>query len=81
MMDGSEREFVPYSFPFLGFPGFRFYQRLPFVKWYWYFFGTENRNGIELYHYKIPINVSLSLDMKPGTSNSDKWYRKFRSFR
>ena len=41
------------------------------------FFGTEKRNTI----YKIPVNFSLSLDMKPGTSNLDKWYRKFRSFR
>ena len=41
------------------------------------FFGTENRNTI----YKILVNLSLSLNMKPGTSNLDKWYRKFRSFR
>ena len=38
------------------------------------FFGTENRNTI----YKILVNLSLSLNMKPGTSNLDKWYRKFR---
>ena len=40
------------------------------------FFGTENRNRIELYHLQILVNFSLSLDMKPGTSNPDKWYRK-----
>ena len=66
------------------------YERLPFVrkfrwkipvKWYWYFLGTENRNGTELYHLQNTGKFSLSLDMKPGTSNPNKWYRKFRSFR
>ena len=28
-------------------------------------FGTENRNGIELYHLQILVNFSLSLDLKP----------------
>ena len=41
------------------------------------FFGTENRNGIESYHIQ---NFSLSLNMKPGTGNPNKWYRKFWSF-
>ena len=37
-------------------------------------FGTEN--GTELYMiYKITVNFPLSLDMKPGTSNPNKWYR------
>ena len=48
------------------------------------FLGIENRNGIELTTItinKIPVNFSLSLDMKPGTGNSKKWYRKFWSFR
>ena len=31
--------------------------------------------------YKIPLNFSLSLDLKPGTGNPNKWNRKFRSFR
>ena len=31
--------------------------------------------------YKIPVNFSLSLDLKPGTGNPNKWYRKFRSLR
>ena len=43
--------------------------------------GTENRNGIELCHLQNTSDFSLSLDMKPGTSNPDKCYRKFRSFR
>ena len=29
---------------------------------------------------KIPVNFPLSLDIKPGASNPNKWYRKFRSF-
>ena len=37
--------------------------------------------GLSCTIYKITINFSLSLDMKPGTSNTDKWYGKFRSFR
>ena len=44
------------------------------------FFGTENRNGIELYHLQIPVNFSLSLGLKPGTGNPDNFYRKFKSF-
>ena len=31
--------------------------------------------------YKILVNFSLSLDMKPGTSNPNKWKRKFQSVR
>ena len=46
-----------------------------------FFFGTGNRNGIELYIFKIPVIFSLSLALKPGTGNPNKWYRKFRSFR
>ena len=30
---------------------------------------------------KILVNFSLSLDLKPGTGNPNKWYRQFRSFR
>ena len=30
---------------------------------------------------KVPVNFSLSLDLKPGTGNANKEYRKFRSFR
>ena len=42
-----------------------------------FFFGTKNRNGIELYHLQNSVKLSVSLDMKPGTSNPNKWYRKF----
>ena len=45
-----------------------FGEKFPSNGTYWYFFGTEK-------------NFSLSLDMKPGTSNPGKCYRKFRSFR
>ena len=31
------------------------------------FFGTENRNGIKCTIYKIQVNFSLSLDLKPST--------------
>ena len=37
--------------------------------------------GLSCTIYKIPVKFSLSLDIKPSTSNSNKWYRKFRSFR
>ena len=45
------------------------------------FVGTETGTELSFTTYKIPVNFSLSLDMKPGTSNPNKWYRKFRSFR
>ena len=45
------------------------------------FFGTENRNGIKCTIYKIQVNFSLSLDLKPGTGNPNKWYKKFHSVR
>ena len=67
-------------------------ERLPFVRKFgenfrqmvlvfFFFGGTKNRNGIECTIYKIPVNFSLSLDLKPGTGNPNKWYRKFRLFR
>ena len=37
------------------------------------FLGTENGNGIELYLYKILVNLRLS------TGNPNKWYRQFMS--
>ena len=41
------------------------------------FFGTENRNGIELYHLQNTGQFFLSsLDLKPGAGNPKKWYRK-----
>ena len=33
------------------------------------FFGTKNRTGLSCTIYNIRVNFSLSLDMKPGTSN------------
>ena len=45
------------------------------------FLAPKAGTGLSCSFYKIPLNFSLSLDIKPGTSNSDKWYRKFWSFR
>ena len=45
------------------------------------FVGTETGTQLSFTIYKIPVNFSLSLDKKPGTSNPNKWYRKFRFFR
>ena len=45
------------------------------------FVGTETGTELSFTIYKIPVNFSLSRDMKPGTSNPNKWYRKFRFFR
>ena len=36
--------------------------------------------GLRCTIYKIPVNFLLSLDVKCGTSNPNKWYKKFRSF-
>ena len=53
------------------------------VKWCWHFFFwvPKTGTGLSCTIHKIPVNFSLSLDVKPGTSNPNKWYRKFRSFR
>ena len=45
------------------------------------FLAPKTGTGLSCSIYKIPVNFSLSLDMKPVSSNPDKWYRKFRSFR
>ena len=45
------------------------------------FLVPKTGTGLSCTIYNIPVNFSLSLDMKPRTSNPDKWYRKFRSFR
>ena len=45
------------------------------------FLAPKTGTGLSCTIYKIPVNFSLSLDMKPGTSNPNKWYRKFRLFR
>ena len=46
-----------------------------------FFLAPKTGTGLSCTIYKIPVNFSLSLDMKPGTGNPNKWYRKFRSFR
>ena len=46
-----------------------------------FFLAPKIGTGLSCTIYKIPVKFSLSLDMKSGTSNLNKWYRKFRSFR
>ena len=41
----------------------------------------KTRTGLSCTIYKIQVKFSLSLEMKPGASNPNKWYRKFRLFR
>ena len=45
------------------------------------FLAPKTGTGLSCTIYKIPVNFSLSLDLKPGTGNPNKWYRIFRSFR
>ena len=44
------------------------------------FLSAKTGTGLSCTIYKIPVNFSLSLDLKPGTGNPNKWYRQFRSF-
>ena len=37
-----------------------------------FFLASKTGTGLSCTIYKIPVNFSLSLDMKPGTSNPDK---------
>ena len=46
-----------------------------------FFSAPKTGTGLSCTMYKIPVNFSLSLDLKPGTGDPNKWYRKFRSFR
>ena len=46
-----------------------------------FFWAPKTGTGLSCTIYKILVNFSLSLDMKPGASNPGKWYRKLRSFR
>ena len=46
-----------------------------------FFSAPKTGTGLSCTTYKIPVNFSLSLDLKPGTGDPNKWYRKFRSFR
>ena len=41
----------------------------------------QTGTGLRCTICKIPVNFSLSLDLEPGTGNSNKRYRKFRLFR
>ena len=38
----------------------------------------KTRTGLSSTIYKMPVKFSLSLHIKPGTGNRNKWYRKFR---
>ena len=54
------------------------------VKWYWtvFFLALKTGMGLSCTIFKIPVNFSLFLERKGGTTgNPNKWYRKFRSFR
>ena len=61
-------------------------KRLPFVRkfrwkisvtWYWYFFlASKTVTGLSCTIYKIPVNFLLSLDMKPGTTESKQMVQK-----
>ena len=46
-----------------------------------FFLVPKTGTGLSCTIFKIPVNFSLSFDMKPGTSNPNKRYREFRSFR
>ena len=46
-----------------------------------FFSAPKTGTGLSCTMYKIPVNFSLSLDLKPGTGDPNKWCRKFRSFR
>ena len=46
-----------------------------------FFLAQKTGTGLSCTIYKIPVNFSLSLELKPGRGNSNKWYGKFRSFR
>ena len=40
-----------------------------------FFLAPKTGTGLSCTIYKIPVNVSLSLDKKPGNSNPNKWYK------
>ena len=44
------------------------------------FLPPKTGTGLSCTVDKIPAKFSLSLGMKPGTSNPNKWHNKFRSF-
>ena len=77
--------FLPWFLEGLSIHPLLFYEHLPFVQNFGEklpsngtgnFFAPKTGTGLSYTIYKILVNFSLSLDMKPGTSNPDKWYRK-----
>ena len=46
-----------------------------------FFLAPKTGTGLSCTIYKIPVKFSLSLDMKPGIGNPNKWYRKLLFFR
>ena len=44
------------------------------------FLTPKTGTGLSFTVDKIPAKFSLSLGMKPATSNPNKWHNKFRSF-
>ena len=45
------------------------------------FSAPKTGTGLSCTIYKIPVKFSLSVHLKPGTSDPHKWYRKFWSIR
>ena len=45
-----------------------------------FFLVPKTGTGLSCTIYNIPVNFSLSLDMKPGINNPDKCYRNFGRF-
>ena len=45
-----------------------------------FFWAPKTGTGLNCTIYKMRPTFSLSRDMKPGTSNPNKWYRKFGRF-
>ena len=45
------------------------------------FFAPKTGTGLSCTIYETPVKFLLSLDLKPGTGNPSKWYRKCRSLR
>ena len=41
-----------------------------------FFFGPKTGTELSCTIYKTPIDFPLSLDIKPGTGNPNKWYRE-----
>ena len=46
-----------------------------------FFWAPKTAMGLSCTIYKILLNFSLSLDLKPGIGDPNKWYGKFCLFR